>query len=312
MQISRNVGGNSLHLSAKIFIKSRMIAKELQNMERLTVEKFNQAGSEDEFYLSYDRAGDWPVAVDSPFSIEGIMIVLCHCGHSRVTIDGKSHLLSEGNVVILPEKHIISIARNTEPMTESILFVSTDFILDMPSPIDTDIFVYSRFAPVISVSKERMEDYRSYFRFIEKERRENGKYRKHIIRSLIYALFLELTAEFEQHYEVGSDCKIKDESLSDAFFRLLAANFREHRSVSWYAGQLNLTPKYLSGVVKEHTGRTILDWIHESVMIEAKMLLLSSEMTVQEISDHLNFSSSSAFVQFYRKHSGVTPGSEKR
>ncbi len=281
-------------------------------MESLTVEKFNRKGSMDEFYLSYDRAGDLPVVGDSPFSIEGIMIVLCHSGHSCVTIDGKNHLLSAGNVLILPEKHIIRIERNAEPMTKSVLFVSTDFILDMPSPIDTDIFVYSRFAPVISVSEERMEDYRSYFRFIEKERREDGKYRKHIIRSLIYALFLELTAEFEQHYDVGSDCKIKDESLSDAFFRLLAANFREHRSVSWYAESLNLTPKYLSGVIKEHTGRTILDWIHTSVTIEAKMLLKTSGMTVQQVADHLNFSSASAFVQFYRKHSGVTPGSEKR
>ncbi len=289
-----------------------MIAKELRNMESLTVEKFNRKGSMDEFYLSYDRAGDLPVVGDSPFSIEGIMIVLCHSGHSCVTIDGKNHLLSAGNVLILPEKHIIRIERNAEPMTKSVLFVSTDFILDMPSPIDTDIFVYSRFAPVISVSEERMEDYRSYFRFIEKERREDGKYRKHIIRSLIYALFLELTAEFEQHYDVGSDCKIKDESLSDAFFRLLAANFREHRSVSWYAESLNLTPKYLSGVIKEHTGRTILDWIHTSVTIEAKMLLKTSGMTVQQVADHLNFSSASAFVQFYRKHSGVTPGSEKR
>lgn len=289
-----------------------MIAKELQNMESLTVEKFNREGSEDEFYLSYDRAGDLSVVGDSPFSIEGIMIVLCHSGHSSVTIDGKKHLLSAGNVLILPEKHIIRIERNSDPMTKSVLFVSTDFILDMPSPIDTDIFVYSRFAPVISVSGERMEDYRSYFRFIEKERREDGKYRKHIIRSLIYALFLELTAEFEQHYDVGSDCKIKDESLSDAFFRLLAANFREHHSVSWYAEKLSLTPKYLSEVIKEHTGRTILDWIHTSVMIEAKMLLKTSDMTVQQVADHLNFSSASAFVQFYRKHSGVTPGSEKR
>ncbi len=296
----------------EIFIKSRMIAKEFQNMESLTVEKLNPQGSEDEFFLSYDSAGDLPIVGDSPFSIEGIMIVLCHRGHSQITIDGKSHLLGEGNVVILPEKHIMKIERSSDLMTKSLLFVSTDFILDMPSPIDTNIFIYSRFTPVISVSEERMEDYRSYFRFIEKERKEHGKYRKHIIRSLIYALFLELTAEFEQHYDIGSDCRIKDESLSDAFFRLLAANFREYRSVSWYAGKLNLTPKYLSVVIRDHTGRTILDWIHTSVMIEAKMLLKTSDMTVQQVSDHLNFSSASAFVQFYRKHSGVTPGSEKR
>ncbi len=265
----------------------------------------------DGFFLSYASSGALPEVTESEFSIDGIMIILCHRGEAAIRIDGKRHRLSEGSVAILPEKHIISLDSRSEDVCRSMLFVSTDFILDMPSPIDTNIFVYSRFTPLISVSGEKLEDFGSYFRFIDKERGERGRYRTQIIRSLIYALLLELTAEYEEHYDLGSRGRIRDESLSDSFFRLLAANFREHRSVGWYASRLNLTPKYLSQVIRNNTGRGILDWLHESVMIEAKMLLKTSGMTVQQISEQLNFSSPSAFVQFYRKHSGVTPGKER-
>lgn len=100
---------------------------------------------------------------------------------------------------------------------------------------------------------------------------------------------------------------IKSDNLSDDFFRLLALHYREQHSVKYYAEQMHLTPKYLSTAIKRATGRPILDWIHEAILIDAKMLLRTTDMTVQEIADQLNFSSSSAFIQFFKKHTGTTP-----
>lgn len=286
-----------------------MNLKEKHNVPRLGADVPGE--SADGIRLCCACRGALPGLPDGEFSIDGIMIILCHQGEAEITIDGKRHKLAAGSVAILPEKHIIRAGAHSEDVCRSMLFVSTDFILDMPSPIDTNIFVYSRFIPVIDVSAEKLEDFGSHLRFIGKELRERGRYRTQIIKSLIYALLLELTAEYEEHCDLGGKGRIRDESLSDSFFRLLAANFREQRSVGWYAGRLSLTPKYLSQVIRHNTGRSILDWIHESVMIEAKMLLKTSGMTVQQISDQLNFSSPSAFVQFYRRHGGVTPGRER-
>ena len=77
--------------------------------------------------------------------------------------------------------------------------------------------------------------------------------------------------------------------------------------MAYYAEALNLTPKYLAAAIKRITGRPILDWIHEAVLIDAKMLLRTTDLTVQEISERLNFSSPSAFVQFFRRKTGTTP-----
>lgn len=238
----------------------------------------------------------------------GIVILLCKADGGSICVDSKEYKLSKNNVIVLPENHIINNISPSLMRESNIIAVSVDYIMNMPSPIDTSIFSYSRYMSVIKIADEKFDDLQSYYRFIYKESRENGKYRVEIIRSIFFALILEILAEYEKLFEVGDEVSdIKANNLSDRFFRLLATNYKNSRSVKFYAERLNLTPKYLSTAIKRVTGRPILDWIHEAILIDAKMLLRTTDMTVQEIADHLNFSSPSAFVQFFKKHTGKTP-----
>lgn len=237
----------------------------------------------------------------------GIVIMLCNNDGGHIVIDNKEYTLSRNNIIILPENHIISnIAKQFEGL-RGVIAVSTDYVLNMPSPIDTNIFSYSRYISVINVSDDKFEDLMSYYRFIHKESKQESRYQTEIIRSIFYALILEIITEYEKMFSTEAAQNIRANDLSDRFFRLLAANHKSHRTVQFYADKLNLTPKYLSTVVKRATGRPILDWIHEAILIDAKMLLRATNLTVQEISDQLNFSSPSAFVQFIKCHTGSTP-----
>lgn len=238
----------------------------------------------------------------------GIVILLCKADGGSICVDSKEYKLSKNNIVVLPENHIINNLSPSLMRESNVIAVSVDYILNMPSPIDTSIFSYSRYMSVIKIADEKFNDLQSYYRFMYKESRENGKYRVEIIRSIFFALILEILAEYEKLFEVGDEASdIKANNLSDRFFRLLATNYKKSRSVKFYAERLNLTPKYLSTAIKRVTGRPILDWIHEAILIDAKMLLRTTDMTVQEISEQLNFSSPSAFVQFFKKHTGKTP-----
>ena len=177
----------------------------------------------------------------------------------------------------------------------------------MPSPIDTSIFSYSRYIPVMQISDSKFDDFQSYFRFLYKESNEHSIYQEGIIRSILYALILEISGEYEKQYNLKSGAQIMSCDLSDKFFHLLAVYYKENRTVQFYADKLNITSKYLTTAIKKTTGRPVLEWLHEAVLIEAKMLLKTTDLTVQEISDRLNFSSPSAFVQFFKKHTGTTP-----
>lgn len=91
------------------------------------------------------------------------------------------------------------------------------------------------------------------------------------------------------------------------FMRELKENFRTERSVGFYADRICVTPKYLSAVVRQVSGRAPLQWINECVIVEAKNLLRFSDLTVQEISSELNFPTQSYFGRFFKKHTGMSP-----
>ncbi len=236
----------------------------------------------------------------------GLVMLICRRGNS-VVIDRKRYELTDYNLIVLPERHIVEFSSTIARDDYHTIALPTDYLLSMPSPIDTNILNYSRFVSVIPISEFKYNDLASYYTFIYKETFEESLYQQEIIQSLLYAMVLEVAAVYESHLHRDAATSIKAEDLSDSFLRLLARHYRQHRTVAFYAEALNLTPKYLASAIKRITGRPILDWIHEAVLIDAKMLLRSTDLTVQEISERLNFSSPSAFVQFFRRKTGTTP-----
>ena len=91
------------------------------------------------------------------------------------------------------------------------------------------------------------------------------------------------------------------------FMGVLARHYMQQRSVGFYAGQLNLTPKYLTTIIRKTSGRTAVQWIDDYVVLEAKNLLKYSTMSIQEISYYLNFPNQSFFGKYFKNHTGMTP-----
>ena len=237
----------------------------------------------------------------------GFIIILCKGNGGRVIINGKEYRVLGNNIIVLSENQVINYIEPILLTENNIIAVVPDYILRLPSPVDTNFFSYSRYVSVITLTDAKFDDLLCYYRFIHKEMHEEGRYQREIVSAIFSALILEILGEYDCIYHLQPDMTIRHESLIDHFFRLLALHFREEHTVHYYASRLNLTPKYLSTAIKRITGRPILDWIHEALLIEAAMLLRTTDLTVQEIADKLNFSTPSSFVQFFKKHTGTTP-----
>lgn len=95
--------------------------------------------------------------------------------------------------------------------------------------------------------------------------------------------------------------------MSDRFIRLAQENFRDQRFLDFYAEKMEVTPKHLSRTVKKQTGYTAVEWIERFVILEAKVLLKSSNLNIQQISDELNFRSQSFFGKYFKKFTGMSP-----
>lgn len=95
--------------------------------------------------------------------------------------------------------------------------------------------------------------------------------------------------------------------MSDQFLILAQQNFKQQRFLDFYARKLEVTPKHLSRTLKSQTGYTAVEWIERFVILEAKVLLKSSNLNIQQISDELNFPSQSFFGKYFKKLTGMSP-----
>lgn len=127
-----------------------------------------------------------------------------------------------------------------------------------------------------------------------------------IMPGLIYSL-LKLAEEYHQSTVAVTHALSRQESITADFRKLLSQHAFEQKDVSFYAGQLNITPKYLSEILLGQTGKTTKKWIDEHLAMEAKSLLKQTVMTVQEIAFWLGFEDISYFIKTFKKWEGITP-----
>lgn len=117
-------------------------------------------------------------------------------------------------------------------------------------------------------------------------------------------IFKTLYKWFEPYQE---EVSTNQGRMSDQFLTLAQKHFKQERFLDFYAQKLEVTPKHLSRTLKSQTGFTAVEWIERFVILEAKVLLKSSNLNIQQISDELNFPSQSFFGKYFKKLTGMSP-----
>ncbi len=118
---------------------------------------------------------------------------------------------------------------------------------------------------------------------------------------------LFLLAELISGNDVNTnDLKHKDNILK-IFLHLASRNFKRERQIQFYADRLNISVTYLSRTIKELTGNTVSSYLTSFLYNEICIQLKTTDKTISEIADDLNFSDQSALTNFFRTKSGVSP-----
>ena len=79
-----------------------------------------------------------------------------------------------------------------------------------------------------------------------------------------------------------------------------------------YASKLCITDRYLYMAVKTVTGRTANYWLNYYLITEAMILLRTTDLDIQEISDLLNFPAQSNFGNVFKRQTGHSPNSYRK
>ncbi len=254
-----------------------------------------------------------------PIKIDALIISYCQTGQLSVTIDDVERRIFPGDMLIYFPNQVLSTYLMSPDAKCGTMFCATAHV-DKFVYIGKQIWAslkYIKNNPIIKIAEDEKNLLLAYYNIVAYNRKHpDARYRKETTDFLLHSFIFHLLTILESHHLTASthdQTTNTDEMVrsGDVLFRrfifLLSESKGRIRSVNESAEKLNVTPKYLSTVVKKASDRTALDWIHESITKEIEQQIRYSERSIKEIATDLNFPSLSFFTRFFREHFGMSP-----
>ena len=252
-------------------------------------------------------------AFEYPFKVDVTAIIVCINGSAEGTINLKPYSISESSVIIVLPGQIMEHKRISDDFTGLFLILSPAFTDSLiPSVSDRlPLMLSVRDNPVINLDTEALAGIMEYFNLLKKVIMvKEHPYRLETARYLTLALFFG--GGIFLHNVPESKKMTHRETIVDKFLRLVQKHYKEERGLEFYANKLCITTGYLSKVVKETSRKPANDWIDEHIALEAKALMKSTNLSIDQISEELNFPSQSFFGKYFKRVTGMSPSEYKK
>ena len=146
----------------------------------------------------------------------------------------------------------------------------------------------------------------NYYNFFEMQLDYKHPYpfQNKIIRSILQAFICYITSIFVMEKDLNRHNR--NEEIFRQFIQLTINNFKKREKLDFYAQKLYISTKYLCDIIKRTSGHTPREWIDHYTILEAKILLQTTDKTTEQISYELNFPNPSFFCKFFKKNVGMT------
>ena len=254
--------------------------------------------------------------------------VVCLQNHGVVFFitEGRAQLEYDGHVVQLQKNDLFlymvhSTAANFMASSDfncrQIWFGRAElFNIDIYKQISVADMSNLKLNPVVHLNGDDIKLCDTYFQLLrDRMKFSTSVLTPDIVRMLFGTILLEMlsimrrnaeqVAEEVQHEDINSSLHKK--RIIDDFMRLVEESDGRIRRVDEFASQLNVTPKYLSTILKEVMNRRPSNYIQLYTLKAIERRLRFTDMTMQEIANDLNFPNPSFFGKYCKEHLGMTP-----
>ena len=236
--------------------------------------------------------------------------LLCvQSGHIRNIVDLQHYELRKNDLLILKPTQIIQV-ESISPDTcgKIIAFEKSLLAGEQGHLLETLSFFSPMASPVISLTDGEAESICKIINDISNKIHDiNRPHRRLIAINLISSLLLEIDAMYLLRHLQPEKISSRKEVVNNRFHSLLSVHFLRERTVTFYANQLSITPKYLTEVTKEITGKTAGELIDDRVILEAKVLLKNPDSSIKNVAEMLHFSDQFFFSKYFKNFTGVSP-----
>lgn len=270
------------------------------------------------FNIKYNGIDD---KFSKPIRLVGNGMVFCVKGSVHMSVNLNEYDVKEGCLVVLTDQDIVKVEKGSDDDIRDLHWVViamsqnflTNFRVDFRKILSEGVALIE--TPVLHLDQNIRGYFEDYLKLIGKLANSELPMYKDAVRSLISSMVSIAAGQWIADINRLRDEKVvKLNSRSEhktltfrQFTKLVSENYTQQRQVIFYADQLCMSPKYLSKLVKDVSGKSAPEWIDSYVLLEAKHLLKYSDMPIKEIVFRLNFSNQTVFYKYFKAHTGMTP-----
>lgn len=262
--------------------------------------------AEDPFFVGTINCSDMPHHL---FKLEDACIFFCHSGEARIEIDLLEYDIMPNTQIIFLPNSIINYSYASPDLSISYITFSNAFFQEATVRLDPSFFHFLKENPVVTLPVERTRTINGLIIALEDLYKDKENcFRLQILRNYIQSFLLDIYDKthriFEQNRPEGIS---RQEELFKRFIQLIHKHCLNQREVSFYAQKMFITPRYLSAIAQTVAGETAKNIIDKHVILEIKVLLESTDLSIQEIANRLQFPDQSFFGRYFKKHIGISP-----
>lgn len=244
-----------------------------------------------------------------PQKIDKAVISVCISGFCRIKINLQEYEIDSPMLLTLMPRQIIETLEASANFQAYTILLSKRFLemINIPGWQQKYLSMYNN--PATPLNEEHLATTRFFFSILHSAAaNSDNPFRLQVIENLIRVFYYGGISGNEP----TTTHKVYKNSIVERFLELVHENYRTERMIGFYADRICVTPKYLSKLVKEHTGRSAGEWIENHVILDARTMLQSSDMTIQQIAASLNFPNQSFFGKYFKRATGLSPKEYRR
>ena len=253
--------------------------------------------------------------INDAFQSEMLILFFCQIGHLQMTIDEKVLQLEAGDAFLCKPLQTIHHVLSSSDCQTYVLFYTpriADHIL--PTKQNLSQVLERNFIPIVHFGEQTLSGHINILLDLLRRHATNQllPFRSNSLFHLFSTLLFEVLNNCCTHTNsIETEDSGQASSRSDTIFNLFIKKLNEdggrHRTVSYYADLLCVTPKHLSKIIKKKTANRALDIINAFAIQQIKIDLKLTDAPIIAIADKYNFPNHSFFCQYVKQHLGTSP-----
>ena len=239
------------------------------------------------------------------------IVVICTDGMAQFDYDGQQIQLHKNDLYLYMSHSVVTNFMSSSDFNCRQIWFSRGELwnINKYGEISLSDLPYLKQHPKVHLSDDDVSLLDDYFQLLcRRMRDQSSSLYFEIVRSLVSTMMLEMLCMMRrQEAENTVATSLHRQRLANEFMRLVEQSDGRIRRVDDFATQLNITPKYLSTLLKETMSRRPSEMIKLFTLKAIERRLRFTDMTMQEIANDLNFPNASFFGKYVKEHLGMTP-----